>query len=129
MDKKYQTRTVYDIEVEITEAGRALWPDTVKRIAVDKVLHEGRRVSSVAREIDANDNVVRRWVQDARKSQGDTLQLARIEIETGPPQDGFDHQYSEGSFRIQRNGLSIEVPFETSEEHLAKLFRALEREQ
>jgi transposase-like protein len=66
-------RTIWGISVETSPSGRASWPNEIKRIAVERVLEMGERIAMVASELEAHENLVRKWCIAARRARGETV--------------------------------------------------------
>lgn len=54
-------KTVWGFEVPTSPSGRFKWPKELRAVAVRKILDEGFLCSAIAKEIGANENLVRRW--------------------------------------------------------------------
>lgn len=129
-------RTVWGFAIEVSPTGRNRWPEALKRMAAVKVLDEDRQVSSIAREIKANETMVWRWVseeRDRRRTQnsGAPAFVEVIVSEPEPPvppeSTGLEEERPAPRlmFQLEIGSTKVALPTELTEPEITRIIRGV----
>ncbi len=102
---------VWGINVPISPKGRRRWPETVREMAVKRVM-DGAKIIDVAKETGANKSLVAKWVNDA------------ADRKSAPSQYAGQH-----TCQIQFGDTGVTVPSGYPATHLAEILQAVRASQ
>lgn len=108
------SKIVWGFEVGTARDGRCVGPEALKTAVAARVLDTGQGIGSVAREIGANENMVRKWMRRAELNVGAPHpRTAPEDTETPTP------------IRLFWSDLVVELPADQPEPVMARVFRAI----
>ncbi|WP_108260016.1 transposase [Mangrovicoccus ximenensis] len=83
------SRTVWGFTVTRSKSGRNIWPPELKREAARRMLDDGLPPVDIAREIGANDCMLRDWLKDDRVRRASVRHasagFAEVSVEDAEP--------------------------------------------
>ena len=120
---------VWGITVPISPKGRRRWPETIREMAVKRVM-DGAKIVNVAKETGANKSLVAKWVNDSadRKSAPNFVEL--IEQNANQDTKWSPAQFAEQlTCQIQLGDTGVSVPSGYPANHLAEILQAVRASQ
>lgn len=116
----------WGIRVPVTPSGRLNWPNTLKDLATKRVLDNGERIATVASEIDAHENLVRKWCIQARRARGEDVAsqptFAPVVLEEQKSLPPFDTSMK---CKLHVGDAVLEFPSDISADQLKTMLRAM----
>ncbi len=129
------SRTVWGFTVTRSKSGRNVWPPELKREAARRMLDDGLPPVDIAREIGANDCMLRDWLKDERVRRASVRHPSAgfAEVTVGDteasapalPRSGEPVPDQAATIAISIGDARIEVPVDLDEGTLSKFIRAL----
>ena len=123
------SRMVWGFEVATAKNGHCVWPEALKTAVAARVLDTGQGIGSVAREIGANETMVRKWVRRAESCRHllDPAAPVFAEVIVGaPPQPATPADTGTPTpIRLRWRDLVVELPADLPETAMARVFRAI----
>ncbi len=129
------SRTVWGFQVMRSKGGRNVWPPKLKREAVRRMLEEDRPPAELAREIGANDCLVREWLKEDRlrraPARSPAAGFAEVIVEDDQAPAPRAAREAENACAavcticISIGDARMELPADLDEGTLSKVFRAL----
>lgn len=116
----------WGITVPVTPSGRLNWPNALKDLATKRVLDNGERIATVAGEIDAHENLVRKWCIQARRARGEDVasqpNFAPVVLEEQKSLPTFDTSMK---CRLHVGDAVLEFPSDISADQLKTMLSAM----
>lgn len=123
------SKMVWGFEVQTARDGRYVWPEALKTAVAARVLDRGQGIGAVAREIGANENMVRKWVRRAescRQPPHPTASVfAEVIVGAPPPRATPGDTETPTPIRLRWRDLVVELPADLPEPAMARVFRAI----
>ncbi|WP_138469980.1 hypothetical protein [Poseidonocella sp. HB161398] len=129
------SRTVWGFRVARSKGGRNIWRPELKREAARRMLEENRPPAELAREIGANDFLVREWLNEerlrrasARRPAGGFAEVIVEDAGAAAPdvlREAEAARRRAASICISFGDVRMEVPADLDEGTLSKFIRAL----
>ena len=108
------SKIVWGFEVGTARDGRYVWPEALKTAVAARVLDKGQGIGAVAREIGANENMVRKW-----------MRRAELIVGAPPPRTAPGDTETPTPIRLFWRDLVVELPADQPEPVMARVFRAI----
>lgn len=123
------SRMVWGFEVRTARDGRYVWPEALKTAVAARVLDRGQGIGAVAREIGANENMVRKWVRRAEACRQPPAQagpvFAEVTVSAPPAHPAPAVTETPAPIRLRLRDLVVELPADLPEPAMARVFRAI----
>ena len=123
------SKMVWGFEVQTARDGRYVWPEALKNAVAARVLDRGQGIGAVAREIGANENMVRKWVrreESCRQTPSPTAPVfAEVTVSAPPARPAMANTEAPAPIRLRWRDWVVELPADLPEPAMARVFRAI----